>query len=208
MSRAPYPSVLMFGVPGAGKGTQGDFLRNLPDFCIFSSGHLFRNLDPESEDGATVSAYTSRGELVPDELTIRMFFSWIERLIAAGEFRPESQLLILDGLPRSVRQVELIRPRIDVKAVIHLVCHDEEKMIERIRRRARIEGREDDVSDAVIRRRFEVYHEQTKPVLEQYSAELIREIDSTGSPTEVLLQCLQVLVPVLNSVFPPTTGSG
>jgi adenylate kinase len=208
MCCAPYPSALMFGLPGAGKGTQGDFLRNLPEFCIFSSGHLFRDLDPASADGATVSAFTSRGELVPDELTIRMFFSWIENAKAAGDFRPESQLLILDGLPRSVRQVELIRPQIDVKGVIHLVCHDEEQMIERIRRRARIEGREDDVGDAVIRRRFEVYHEQTKPVLQQYPAELIREVESTGTPSEVLLQCLQVLVPLLTSAFPETTGDG
>lgn len=197
---APSPSALIFGVPGAGKGTQGEILRLLPEFCVFSSGHLFRDLDPESEDGRTVTGFTSRGELVPDELTIRMFFDWIDARQESGEYLPESQLLLLDGLPRSVRQVELIQPRIDVKVVIHLVCHDEQRMIDRIRRRARIENRLDDVSDAVIRRRFQVYHEQTAPVLQQYPAELIREVESTATPSHVLLNCLQHLVPVLETV--------
>lgn len=200
MSDPPYPSALIFGVPGAGKGTQGDVLRALPEFCVFSSGHLFRDLDPESEHGRTVNGFISRGELVPDELTIRMFFAWIEGRRNSGEFKPDSQLLLLDGLPRSIRQVELIRPQIDVKVVIHLVCHDEQTMIDRILRRARIENRLDDLSDAVIRRRFEVYHEQTAPVLEQYPAELIREVDSTRTPAQVLLRCLNQLVPVLDAV--------
>lgn len=197
MTRAPYPSALIFGVPGAGKGTQGDILRQVPGFYVFSSGHLFRDLDPESDDGKTVNRFTRRGELVPDDLTIRLFFSWIESRQSNGDYCPDSQLLLLDGLPRSVQQVELIRPHFDVKVVIHLVCHDEQKMIDRIRRRARSENREDDVSDAVIRRRFEVYNEQTAPVLDRYPTELVREVESTDTPARVLLQCLQHLVPVL-----------
>lgn len=207
MPLGPYSAALIFGVPGAGKGTQGDILRHLPAFCVFSSGHLFRDLEPGSEFENTVSVFTSRGELAPDELTIRMFFDWIEAQRGIGAFSPESQLLLLDGLPRSVRQVELIRPKIDVKAVIHLVCHDEDQMIERIRRRARIENRVDDVSDAVIHRRFEVYHEQTRPVLQQYPAELIKEVESTGTQAEVLLNCLQHLVPVLKAALPDADES-
>jgi adenylate kinase len=198
----PYSSALIFGVPGAGKGTQGDILRHLPEFRVFSSGHMFRDLDPRSEEGKTVSEFTRRGELVPDDLTIRLFFSWIESRRRTGDFRPESQVLLLDGLPRSVRQVELIRPRIDVKVVIHLVCHDEQIMIDRIRRRAQLENRLDDVSDSVIRRRFEVYHEQTAAVLQKYPAGLIREVESTQTPARVLLQCLEHLVPVLSETPP------
>ena len=208
MSLGTYSAALIFGVPGAGKGTQGDILRHLPTFCIFSSGHLFRDLESGSEYDKTVSELTSRGELAPDELTIRMFFDWIDAQRGTGAFTPESQLLLMDGLPRSVRQVELIRPKIDVKLLIHLVCHDEEKMIERIRRRAQIENRLDDISDSVIRRRFEVYHEQTEPVLQQYPAELIKEVESTGTQTEVLLHCLQHLVPVLKTTFPDETAYG
>lgn len=200
MSHPPCPAALIFGVPGAGKGTQGDILRQLPEFFVFSSGHLFRDLDPESEDGKTVNGFTRHGELVPDELTVRLFFSWLESRSSTGEFHAESQLLLMDGLPRSVRQVELIRPRIDVKVVIHLVCHDEETMVNRIRRRARLENRLDDVSDAVIHRRFEVYHEQTAPVLREYPPGLIQEVESAQTPARVLLECLRHLVPVLAEV--------
>lgn len=204
MSQAPYPypAALIFGIPGAGKGTQGDILRTVPGFYHISSGVVFRQLDRTSEVARTVRAYINRGELVPDELTMRIFLSYLEARRESGEFRPQNDLLLLDGIPRDVNQVKALQPYIDVRLVVHLVCSDEEAMIQRIRRRAILENRPDDASEEVTRKRFEVYHQVTVPVLKEYPADIIRDVDSTRTQAEVLLSVLQELVPVFKQCFP------
>ncbi|QDU38044.1 Adenylate kinase [Maioricimonas rarisocia] len=203
----PYPAALIFGVPGAGKGTQGEILTRVPGFFHLSSGVIFRKLDPKSEEGRIVRDYSVRGELAPDDLTIRIFLNWLESQRAAERFRPREQLLLLDGLPRNVVQCDLIKKYVDVKSVLHFVCHDEEAMIKRIRRRAVLENRPDDASESVTRKRFEVYRRETLPVLEHYGDDMIVEIESTDIPAEVLQHCLEGLVPVVKSNFPRTIPS-
>lgn len=198
----PYPAALIFGVPGAGKGTQGEILTRVPGFFHLSSGVIFRKLDPKSEEGRIVRDYSIRGELAPDDLTIRIFLNWLESQRAAERFRPREHLLLLDGLPRNVAQCKLIEKYVDVKQVLHFVCHDEELMIKRIRRRAVLENRPDDASESVTRKRFEVYRRETAPVLEYYGDDMICEIESIDIPAEVLQHCLEGLVPVLKANFP------
>jgi adenylate kinase len=198
----PFPAALIFGIPGAGKGTQGDILKVVPGFFHVSSGVVFRQLDRTSEDGKVVRDYIRRGELVPDDLTIRIFLAHLEACRERGDFRPENDLLLLDGIPRDVAQCRLLKPYVDVQLILHLVCRDEEAMIERIRRRARLENRLDDASEEVTRKRFEIYYRDTVPVLSQYDQSLIREIDSGQTQAEVLLDCLAALVPVFKRCFP------
>ena len=202
-SMMPYPAALIFGVPGAGKGTQGEILTRIPGFFHLSSGVIFRKLDAKSEEGRIVREYSARGELAPDDLTVRIFMNWLEGQRVAERFRPNEHLLLLDGIPRNVDQCKMLEGHIDVKLIVHLVCRDEQAMIERIRRRAVLEDRPDDASESVTRRRFQVYREQTAPVLEYYPDELVAEVESTGLHAEVLLQCLQSLVPVLKTTFTP-----
>jgi len=198
----PYPAALVFGAPGAGKGTQCDILKRVPGFFHLSSGTIFRQLDPASVTAKTAREYTHRGDLVPDDLTVRIVFDWLEAQRRDGEFRPEQHLLLLDGIPRNRQQCALIRPCIDVRIVLHLICRDEQVMMERIRRRASLENRLDDVSDAVIRKRFDVYRRETAPVLGQYPADIIHEVEPTLTQAEVLLTCLRHLVPVYKRGFP------
>jgi len=198
----PYPTALIFGVPGAGKGTQGEILTRIPGFFHCSTGVIFRKTDPDSADGQLVRDYSSRGELVPDDATIRIWKNWIDAMRSIGHFLHRKQLLLLDGIPRNTTQCELLEPYIDVKVIVHLECEDEEAMIERIRRRAMIENRPDDLNDDVTRRRFEVYRDQTAPVLDYYPGHLIKNVESTGIVSEVLHQSLQHLVPVLKENFP------
>ena len=198
----PYPAALVFGVPGAGKGTQGEILSRIPGFFHLSSGVIFRKLDLKSEEGRIVREYSARGELAPDDATMRIFRNWLESQRAADRFRPREHLLLLDGIPRNILQCEMLKEICDVKLVIHLMCHDEEAMIDRIRRRAVLENRPDDASDSVTRRRFEVYRQESLPVLQYYPPELIKDIESTGIHAEVLLECLTHLVPVLKTNFP------
>ena len=198
----PYPAALIFGAPGAGKGTQCDILKRVPGFFHLSSGTIFRQLDPASATAKTARDYSLRGELVPDDLTIRIVFDWLEAQRRDGGFRPEQQLLLLDGIPRNTSQCTLIRPCVDVQIVLHLICRDEQVMIERIRRRASLENRLDDVSHNVIRKRFEVYRNETALVLGEYPPEIIYEVEPTLTPAEVLLTCLKHLVPVYKQRFP------
>ncbi|MCA9027168.1 MAG: nucleoside monophosphate kinase [Planctomycetaceae bacterium] len=197
-----FPAALIFGVPGAGKGTQGDILTRIPGFFHCSTGVIFRRMDPDSEDGRLVREYSSRGELAPDEVTVRIWRTWIDAQRAIGQFLPRKELLLLDGIPRTVQQCEMMEEHIDVKVVVHLVCKDIDAMIERIRRRAMLENRPDDLNDDVTRRRFDVYEEETAPVLGYYPPGIIKEVESTRIVPEVLKDSLIHLVPVLKAEFP------
>lgn len=197
----PYRSVLIFGAPGVGKGTQGSLLGCIPGFHHLSTGEMFRNLDPESEQSKTFLDYSARGELVPDDFTVELWRDYMKQLIKTGKYRPDVELLVLDGIPRSVAQVEAMRDLIDVMGLIHLKATDEGELLARMQRRATRENRFDDADENVIRTRWEVYYEQTLPVLGAYDSKLIWEIDALGSPCRVLSRVLNIVAPVHEQCF-------
>ncbi len=194
-----YSAVLLFGAPGTGKGTQGNVLGGLPGFFHLSSGDIFRSLDPNSAEGQEVRQYSVKGELVPDELTIRIWEKWLEGRIADGNYHSDQSLLLLDGIPRNVAQCEILESHIKVLSVLHLASSDDQSMIDRLKFRAILEGRPDDVREDVIRRRFEVYREESAPVLNYYSNEVVANIDPLGTPAEVLSRILDAVIPVQSS---------
>lgn len=196
-----YQAVLLFGAPGVGKGTQGRILGQIPGFFHLSCGEVFRSLDISAPDGKVVYEYSSQGKLVPDDITIRIWKQHLEGLRQMGSFKPREDLLVLDGIPRNVKQAEILNEHLVVKKVLHLVCPDTEAMIHRIRRRAIRENRTDDAQEEVIRRRFEIYMRETRPVLEYYPDELHADVNCIGAPAEVLLKVLEVFVPVQNALF-------
>lgn len=190
-----YKSVLLFGAPGSGKGTQGKILGSIPGFYHSATGDIFRSLDLHSQMGRTVWEYSSKGLLVPDELTINLWRQYIKGMEMINQFRPETEILVLDGLPRNVKQAALLEDTIDVVKVIHLVA-DPEKMVERLRRRALKENRIDDASDTVIRRRMEVYERDTAPILRYYPHEKIARVEATMSMISVLSEIIRILAPL------------
>ena len=191
-----YKSILLFGAPGSGKGTQGSILGSIPGFFHSASGDIFRSLDLQSETGRTFWEYAGKGKLVPDEITMRVWRQFILGMQMINQFHPESQILVLDGIPRNVQQAELLKDTIDVLKVIHLSCSDMDKMVERLRRRALRENRFDDASDEVIQRRLKVYEAETKPILDYYSADKIVRVEATMSQIRVLSELIKVLVPL------------
>ncbi|TVQ54347.1 MAG: nucleoside monophosphate kinase [Phycisphaerales bacterium] len=196
-----YQSLLLFGPPGVGKGTQGKLLGSIPGFVHLATGDIFRALDKNSELGQQFMAYSSRGELVPDELTIKVWRNHVEHLMNDGCFDPERDVLVLDGIPRSLNQAKTIGEHIDVLAVIHLECPDINEMITRMKRRAEQQGRHDDADENVVRKRFEVYKDETAPVLSCYDASLVTKINPIGTPAEVLMNILKVVVPIYSKNF-------
>ena len=186
-------AILLFGAPGAGKGTQGKIIGQVPNFVHYSCGDAFRSLRVDSPLGRVFVEYASKGQLVPDEPTIELWKQSIQGLIATGRFNPEADTLVLDGIPRNPRQVELMSDLIDVKAIFNLFCPQMDKLVARLQRRALKENRLDDANVEVIRARLETYKRETRAVLDCYPDMLIHQIDSTQEPLLVALDILRAI---------------
>jgi len=181
-----YRTILLFGAPGSGKGTQGKILGTIPGFFHFACGDAFRNLRIEDPMGRIFIEHSSKGELVPDEATIELWAKNIKASTVNGVFDPAHDTLVLDGIPRNVNQAKILRDTLDVKAVFYLSCPDKSKMIERLQRRALRENRLDDANLEVIRKRLETYEHETKPVLDYYGPAVVHTIDATQPQLAVL----------------------
>jgi adenylate kinase len=191
-----YSSVLLFGAPGVGKGTQGELLGRISGFVHMASGDIFRALEKDSELGRKFHEYSSQGLLVPDEVTIEVWRDHVRRCVEDGTYRPDAELLVLDGIPRSTNQCSELDAYIDVLSIVHLKAPDIDVMVDRLKKRATKQGRTDDADESVIRRRFEVYDKETSPVLGYYPAKLLHEVDAVGLPAEVHMHVLETIMPI------------
>jgi adenylate kinase len=189
-----YKTILLFGAPGSGKGTQGKILGTIPNFFHFACGDAFRNLRIDDPLGKVFIEYSSRGQLVPDEPTISLWAKNIEACTLDGSFDPKRDTLVLDGIPRNADQAEMLKDTLEVQAVFHLTCPDKNKMIERLQRRALRENRLDDAHLDVIKRRLDTYEKDTKPVLDYYGPKRVHLIDAVQPPLHVLRDILDVIL--------------
>jgi len=181
-----YRTMLLFGAPGSGKGTMGKALNAIPGFCHVACGDVFRSLDLTSHLGKVFLEYSSRGLLVPDDTSVTLWKECIDALVGTHTFVPARDILVLDGIPRNVAQARYLDRYTVVEKVFHLVCADKDLMMERLRSRALKENRLDDASAEVIRRRWQVYEAESRPVLEYYPPPIIQEVDALGTPIQVL----------------------
>jgi adenylate kinase len=189
-----YRTILLFGAPGAGKGTQGKILGTIPNFFHCACGDVFRSLKADSPIGRVFLEYSSRGQLVPDSTTIDLWHDFISGSTKAGRFRPDQDTLVLDGIPRNVRQAEILRDTLDVVAIFYLRCSNQDALIARLQRRALKENRLDDANLDVIRERQATYDRETKPVLDFYKKDIEHRINSDQSPHKVLFDLLRHIV--------------
>ena len=171
------------GPPGAGKGTQAKFVAERHGVPAISTGDIFRaNVGQGTELGLEAKRYMDAGEYVPDEVTNKM----VRNRIAEPDAEPG---FLLDGYPRTLAQVEELDGMIaatghELDAVVVLTV-DQDELVARLLQRAQTEGRADDTEE-VIRRRQEVYAEQTAPLIEVYAGrDLLVEVDGMGSVDEV-----------------------
>jgi len=188
-----YRTILLFGAPGSGKGTQGKILGTIPGFFHCACGDVFRAAKADSSLGRIFLEYSSRGQLVPDEPTVELWRVFIENSERTGRFHPDQDVLVLDGIPRNLHQAEMLGDTLDVMAMIYLHCTNMDSLIERLQKRALKENRLDDANVDVIRDRFKTYEKESKPVLKFYGRKLLHRVDSTKSPLGVLRDVLRVV---------------
>lgn len=186
-----YRSILLFGAPGVGKGTQGKILGAIPHFFHCACGDVFRNLRADSPLGRVFIEYSGRGQLVPDEPTIELWRHFIENNTKVGRFHPATDTLVLDGIPRNVGQAKILKNTLNVTSVFYMKSSDEDKLVVRIQRRAIKENRLDDANLNVIRDRLHVYENETMPVLKFYGRHLVHRINADQPPAKVLADILR-----------------
>lgn len=192
-SPSKYKAFIFLGAPGCGKGTQGGILGSIPRLYHFSMGEAFRSMDTRTPIGQEFVSYSRKGELVPDELTIRYFKKQIDARAELHMFKPDIDILILDGIPRSVEQAELMEEYIDVLQLFHLSCPDREELVDRIRKRALKEGRMDDASEEIIQRRIRNYEDSTRDLVAHYS-DRRADINANQAPVKVTHDILSVIL--------------
>lgn len=178
-----YQGIVLIGPPGAGKGGQAELLARDPRYFGLSSGEMFRLLmtDPavaNSEVGKKIRRIDG-GNLVPDDLTMRLTRETIGRYVAAGQFDPAHQYLLQDGFPRTEAQVPLVGEFIDVQQVLHLYVQDEDELVRRVLMRAQeSEKPRPDDNEKTMRERIETYHQVTEPLIALYDPSIVTRIDA------------------------------
>ena len=183
--------LVLLGPPGAGKGTQAKRIAAHLGVPAISTGDIFRsNIADSTPLGQLAQTYLDAGKLVPDEVTNDMVDDRIGQGDCAGGF-------VLDGYPRNVAQVDaldsmLAQRGVKLDVVVELTVNRDE-VVERLRRRAELEGRSDDTED-VIRHRQDVYAEQTAPLVDVYRAHgLLVQVDGMGEVDDVTTRLTSAL---------------
>ena len=160
-------NIVLFGKPGAGKGTQASVLKEKFELVHISTGDVFRyNISNQTELGTLAKSYMDKGELVPDSVTINMLSDEVDRSIT------QAKGYIFDGFPRTIAQAEaldafLSEKGMQVDATIALEA-DEDELTARLLERGKTSGRTDDTDDSKIRTRFAEYNAKTAPLIDFY----------------------------------------
>lgn len=177
-------NIVLFGKPGAGKGTQAEFLKDEYQLVHLSTGDIFRfNMKNDTELGKLAKSYMEKGDLVPDEVTIKMLQDEVEK-------NPTAKGFLFDGFPRTIPQAEALEAFLATKgwsvtATVALEANDE-ILIQRLLERGKTSGRADDQDEDKIRNRYQEYNEKTAPLIAYYEQKgIFHSVDGVGTIAEI-----------------------
>lgn len=177
-------NIVLFGKPGAGKGTQAEFLKGKYNLTHLSTGDIFRfNIKNDTDLGKLAKTYMDKGDLVPDEVTIQMLQSEVDK-------NPNSAGFLFDGFPRTISQAEALDSFLETKsqsitATIALEA-DDEVLVQRLLERGKTSGRPDDQDEEKIRNRYQEYNEKTAPLMNYYKEQnKFYAVNGIGSIAEI-----------------------
>ncbi|MCE3296350.1 MAG: adenylate kinase [Crocinitomicaceae bacterium] len=176
-------NIVLFGPPGAGKGTQSERLKEKYGLVHISTGDVFRALDPQSDLAKLAKSYSEKGNLVPDDVTIQILEAEVSKF-------PDAKGVIYDGFPRTTAQAEaldkfLAAKGTSVSVMLSLVVPEEE-LKARLVARAEVSGRKDDADPSIIENRINTYKKSTAPVAEFYRSQgKLSEINGVGSIDDI-----------------------
>lgn len=193
-------NLVLFGKPGAGKGTQANFLKEKYNLKHISTGDVFRyNIKNGTELGQLAKTYIDKGDLVPDQVTIDMLKDEVEK-------NPDADGFIFDGFPRTGAQAKALDSLLEEKDMqIHATIAldaDDQVLIKRLLERGKVSGRTDDQDVDKIKNRFEEYNEKTAPLIEYYQEQdKFHRVNGIGSIEEIT----QRLSEVIETIRPPKT---
>ncbi len=181
-------AILLFGYPGSGKGTQGKILSALPGFHHVAMGDILRGLTPAHPLYAAVQDQLRAGQ--PGS---RRAGDGAVRAPPGALKLPATDFVIVDGIPRNFKQVELLNRIVKVIKIFKLSIYDEAVVIERLRKRALAQGRADDADDAVIKHRLDVYRRETESCITAYPGTILTRIQSNQTVFDVHLDIIHAL---------------
>ena len=185
-------NIILFGPPGAGKGTQAAFLKEKYNLVHISTGDVFRyNIKNVTDLGRLAKSFMDKGQLVPDEITIDMLSNELDK-------NPDANGFIFDGFPRTEAQAEALGHLMDDKetqidAMVALEV-DDEILVERLLDRGKTSGRADDAEESIIRNRIKVYYNETA-ILKSYYEKQNKYfgIDGVGSIEDITGRLSEVI---------------
>ena len=185
-------NIVLFGKPGAGKGTQAEFLKQKYNLVHLSTGDIFRfNIKNNTPLGRLAKTFIDNGDLVPDEVTIKMLETEVDKNKDAAGF-------LFDGFPRTIAQAQALDAFLDSKndaitATVALEA-DDEILVNRLLERGKTSGRSDDQDEEKIRNRYQEYNEKTAPLMDFYSnQDKFYPVDGIGSIADITVRLSKVI---------------
>lgn len=185
-------NIVLFGKPGAGKGTQAEFLKEKYNLTHLSTGDIFRfNIKNETDLGRLAKTYMDKGDLVPDTVTIKMLESEVDKNKHSAGF-------LFDGFPRTLAQAEALDLFLETKnqsitATVALEA-DDNILVARLLERGKTSGRPDDQDEEKIRNRYDEYNEKTAPLMDYYKKQnKFYAVDGIGSIKEITERLSKVI---------------
>lgn len=185
-------NIVLFGKPGAGKGTQAEFLKTKYNLIHLSTGDIFRfNIKNETELGKLAKNFIDKGDLVPDEVTIKMLEDEVNK-------NPNTKGFLFDGFPRTLAQAEaldafLVSKNWSITATIALEANDE-ILVQRLLERGKTSGRIDDQDEEKIRNRYQEYNEKTAPLMAFYTQQnKFHAVNGIGTIEEITERLTKVI---------------